>query len=539
MILFIFPAIACSYELSSRKPTSWSGPPELSLSVDIFFIIVLLPIIITRLNVIYKNTTMKPGLMTLLLSLLLYQSHGQAVFEKKFSPSNKQYGREIHETADHGFFLQGTIEQGYRNCYLVRTDSLGDTLWTKTYGTDSIQYYAYDMVSLPDGGYLVCGDYQEVSTSPSMDSYVQKLDSNGNEVWFNLFGWPTALGGNKDHAQLVKTLTDGSVIVEGSTKDFYISVGNYQALGIGWRSYLAKFDSSGLLQDIVTVGLKIDTMWGPDYSAFHMETIGNKIYWLGINSYAHYPNTGKTILAVFDSALDTLFTIDSGLNSYYGLGGTGDDHLLLFGNGITAKMDTLGNFLWTMPNASPSMPYAMVETGNGEFISVGGTDYISPFGADFYGAGNPPVYLNRYSSSGSLSASAVINVPPGITMQLGFDVTATVDNGFAFTGFSDQAIWLVKTDSTGNFSSGLADFGLPDERIRLFPNPASTSCEISSEENPVSLDVYSLTGTRVFTTLLQDKSYTLTLNDFSEGFYLLSLTDRAGKISRRKLLVAR
>ena len=63
-------------------------------------------------------------------------------------------------------------------------------MWTKQYGTDSIQFYAHDMTKTPDGVYLICGDYQEVLTYPSMDSYVQRIDSIGNQVWFNIFGWP-------------------------------------------------------------------------------------------------------------------------------------------------------------------------------------------------------------------------------------------------------------------------------------------------------------------------------------------------------------
>ena len=137
-------------------------------------------------------------------------------------------------------------------------------------------------------------------------------------------------------------------------------------------------------------------------------------------------------------------------------------------------------------------------------------------------------------------AGAAIKVLQGEPLE------AKDEYSFNLPPVQSRADWeklLKKTWSDGEkfaqLIEQLPDFGLPDERIRLFPNPASASCKISSAESPVSLDVYTITGTRVFSTRLHDKLYTLTLNDFSEGFFLLSLTDRDGKISRRKLLVAR
>jgi len=280
------------------------------------------------------------AIVKLIFTLLIsFNCHAQYTFEKIYTPSLNQYGRQIFQTSDNGFILQGTIEQGSKNCYIIKTNEYGDTLWTRTYGTDSIQFFAYDMTSTPDGGYLICGDYQNYLTFPSMDSYVQKIDSMGNQVWFSLFGWPTSQNGNKDYAELVKTLDDGSIIIEGTTRDYYVDTGNYISVGLGWRSYVAKFDASGNLNMIRTVSIVLDTLWGLDYQASDIETIGNKLFWLG-STNPGFPPSASTTLIAFDSNLDTLFTITGSLNDYYGLSRSGDEHLFLFGQGIITKMDT-------------------------------------------------------------------------------------------------------------------------------------------------------------------------------------------------------
>src|SRR5688500_17612452 len=96
---------------------------------------------------------MKKVILTLFLVFLISKSFAQITSEKKYATTAEQYGREIFQTADSGYLVQGTIEKGWRNCYLIKTDSTGQTQWTKTFGTDSIQYYCVDMASTQDGGY--------------------------------------------------------------------------------------------------------------------------------------------------------------------------------------------------------------------------------------------------------------------------------------------------------------------------------------------------------------------------------------------------
>ncbi|HMT27694.1 MAG TPA: T9SS type A sorting domain-containing protein [Bacteroidia bacterium] len=478
--------------------------------------------------------------LNLILIFISLNLDAQSVFEKKYSPSLQQYGREIFETSDHGFFLQGTIEKNWRNCYLIKTNSVGDTLWTKTYGTDSIQFYAHDMTKTADGGYLLCGDYQEVVTFASMDSYVQKIDSLGNQVWFNLFGWPTTQNGSKDHAELIKTLDDGSVIVEGSTKDYYISLGNYIPVGQGFRSYLAKFDTSGILVQIKTVSLILDSLWGQSYQALDIETIGNRTYWLGIPAAPYFPNGGGTTLVAFDSNLDSIYTISNGMDDYYGLSKTNNNELLLFGQSNLAKMDTSGTMVWVTPNSSPSFPNEIIELPNGSFASIGGTYHISPFFGDFYSILNPfnqTVYLNKYDLSGNLTTGNVFNLPAGVGKQLGYKLVPTFDNGFAFVGYSDQSIWLVKTDSTGILTTGDDEVSSDSENLRIVPNPATSNCMVYSTNIISEIALLTITGTILDRIQVNNKYYNLDLDKYQSALYFIEITTSSGDKSRVKLVV--
>lgn len=484
---------------------------------------------------------MQLRILVLIFLLFLTKAEAQSTFEKKFTPSLEQYGRELFETPDNGFFLQGTIEQGWRNCNLIRTDASGDTLWTRTYGTDSIQFYAYDMVKSQDGGYILCGDYQEVLTYPSMDSYIQKIDSLGNQVWFNLFGWPTSLNGNKDHAELVKTIDDGSIIVAGSTRDYYVGLGNYIPVGVGWRDYLAKFDDQGNLLKIKTVSLVLDTLWGQNYQTFDIETIGNKIYWLGINGSSYYPNGGGTTLVAFDSELDSVYTISSGLDDYFGLSKTIDNKLLLFGQGLITKMDTTGSTIWTSPNSSPSFPNEFIEFGGGTFASIGGTYHISPFDGDFYSifsGNNQFVYLNIYNSSGLLTNSNIYSPAAGINTHLGYNLVHTNDNGFAFVGYSDESIWLVKTDSAGLLNTGMSELLTENERALILPNPATDHCRITSDREIAEITIFNYTGSVMLNDSVYNNSYLVNVEKYLNGVYFIRIKYHTGLNSNLKLVVS-
>lgn len=92
----------------------------------------------------------------------------------------RDYGVEIErvrQTSDYGYIM---VAEGHGNGYdllLFKTDSLGDTLWTRTYGGDETDYGS-DVRQTSDGGYIVVGSTSSFGAGGS-DVYLIKTDSLG------------------------------------------------------------------------------------------------------------------------------------------------------------------------------------------------------------------------------------------------------------------------------------------------------------------------------------------------------------------------
>ena len=93
----------------------------------------------------------------LLLILSIQYGFSQFTFEKTYknfavtfnNSSPLLYGKQIFALKD-GYFIQSTNNANYRDLLFLRTDINGDTLWTKVFGADTIQYFTYDMISMGD-----------------------------------------------------------------------------------------------------------------------------------------------------------------------------------------------------------------------------------------------------------------------------------------------------------------------------------------------------------------------------------------------------
>jgi hypothetical protein len=72
----------------------------------------------------------------------------------------------------------------YPNAVLVKTNSVGDTLWAKSYDTPlSILNLAFSLKPTTDGGFVFCGEIDFLADTGSI--YLVKTDSSGSGVCFN------------------------------------------------------------------------------------------------------------------------------------------------------------------------------------------------------------------------------------------------------------------------------------------------------------------------------------------------------------------
>ena len=119
----------------------------------------------------------------------------------------------LYEMPDSGFVLGGYIKpdgDAYRDMFLIRTDSNGDTLWTSTFGQAGRGESASCLYPAADGGFVLTGSRGEDEPYTSYsDIYLVKADQNGDFSWHSTFG---SVGVGESAVSLVQAADSGFLI---------------------------------------------------------------------------------------------------------------------------------------------------------------------------------------------------------------------------------------------------------------------------------------------------------------------------------------
>jgi hypothetical protein len=144
-------------------------------------------------------------------------SHGDTLWTRTYGGNSYDYANSVQQTDDEGYIVAGctySFGAGSYDCYLVKTDSQGDTLWTRTYGRSDYDF-AWSVQQTTDGGYIVAGGTGWSSGAGSDDCYLVKTDSQGDTLWTRTYG-----GGYGEEALSVQQTIDGGYIMAGYTTSF-------------------------------------------------------------------------------------------------------------------------------------------------------------------------------------------------------------------------------------------------------------------------------------------------------------------------------
>jgi hypothetical protein len=143
------------------------------------------------------------------LFLAKTDSLGDSLWTKVYGGGFK-CGRSIQQTSDGGYIITGNKDN---DVFLMKTDSNGDSLWTKTYGGDSTDI-GRSVCQTSDGGYIIAGVTNSFGAG-SGDVYLIRTDSTGDAIWTQTYG-----GSNYDEGWQVLQTLDGKYIIIGSTASF-------------------------------------------------------------------------------------------------------------------------------------------------------------------------------------------------------------------------------------------------------------------------------------------------------------------------------
>lgn len=124
---------------------------------------------------------------------------------------NNDWGYSVIETYDKGFLIAASTNSygnGGYDAMLLKRDSLGNYEWQKTYGGNDWDF-AYDVVQTFDSGFVFCGETYN-NTNGFSDVYVVKTNSLGDTIWTRTVG-----GSLIDKGSAVIQTSDSSIVVAG------------------------------------------------------------------------------------------------------------------------------------------------------------------------------------------------------------------------------------------------------------------------------------------------------------------------------------
>lgn len=147
------------------------------------------------------------------LLLIKTDSNGDMLWTKTFGGDGREVGFAVQQTIDGGYIVTGWTDSfsGSHDVYLIKTDGDGNALWSKTYG-DDLMDTGKSVQQTSDVGFIIAGE-SSIMGSGYSSVYLIKTDDNGDFLWSKTYG-----GDDEDAARSVQQTTDGGYIVTGYTE---------------------------------------------------------------------------------------------------------------------------------------------------------------------------------------------------------------------------------------------------------------------------------------------------------------------------------
>ncbi len=460
---------------------------------------------------------------------------------RTFGGSGIDDGYSVQQTSDGGFIIAGrttSYGSGYYDVYLIKTDSIGDTLWTKTFGGSGFDT-GYSIRQTSDNGYILAG-FTESYGLGSADVYLIKTNAMGDTVWTRTFG-----GSGFDVGYYVQQTSDNGYIIIGYN-------GSYGP--VGFNVYLIKTDSIGdtlwtravqgsigyCIQQTSDGGYIITGENDSDVYIVKTDSLGNSL-WAKTYGDSEY-DCGRSVQQTTDNGY-----IITGLTRPPG-GYESESSVYLI------KTNALGGTLWTKKIGQvdgSSAGESVQQTNDGGYIITGST---YPYGI----TGSWGVYLIKTDSAGDTIWTRTFG---GHSGDKGNSVHQTTDGGYIITGTiyqeGDPNIYLIKTDDNGNIM-GLNEGGKGVQEIpkyftlyQNYPNPFNSSTmicyELKKKAQDVELMIFSISGKAVRTLVRENQttgSYEVMWDGKDEkgnvvvsGVYLYQLKLRGDALRKTKKMV--
>jgi hypothetical protein len=284
--------------------------------------------------------------------------NGNVLWRKAIGGTGDETANEIKQTFDKGFIIVGntySFGAGSNDFYIVKTDSVGSLLWTKTIGSN-LNDNAYSVFETYNKDLVVAG----LTTEASIDAMIARLDKNGTIKWVNKYG-----NGGDDRANSIIENNSRELIINGlyNGQDVLMfktdSMGavlwakSYGGSGTDWGFSVKQLKDKNLL----FCGYQNLPTFGDDYLLVKTDQLGQKIW------AKNFGNTTKQ----YATNVEEFFDKSIVLTGYSQIAATDYNYFIV-------KSDSMGKTLCTNRNASITVA-DLTLTGSPKIytVSSGGT----------------------------------------------------------------------------------------------------------------------------------------------------------------------
>ncbi len=357
---------------------------------------------------------------------------------KTYGGTNRDCATAIKQTSDGGYIMAGCTESygaGNKDVYFIKTDSMGDEIWSKTFGGKESDL-ATSVQQTSDGGYIIAGMTSSFGKEKS-DAYLIKTDSQGNEQWSTRFG-----GIGIESANTVQLTSDGGYIIAGYTgsigqgkQDVYLIKTHSTGEEIWSKTFGGTYNDQATSVQQTSDGGYIIAGYTESFG------VGDKDVYLIKTDADGNEVWSKTFGGTeIDQATSVQQTSDGG---YIIAGdtesfGVGDKDMYLI------KTDVDGDKVWSKTFGGPRLDLAtsVQQTSDGGYITTGHTES--------YGQGSLDVFIVKTDPEGNERWSKGLG---GSGVDSANAIQQTSDGGYILAGYTESLgagqwdVYLIKLDA--------------------------------------------------------------------------------------------
>ncbi len=485
-----------------------------------------------------------------------------------------------------GSFTVFNSQPNHSDIYIAKFNSSGNALWLKTAGginNDSPISICTDsngnvfMAGNTESPICTFGSVNLVNGS-SLNMFVFKYDSNGNEMWGR-----NASGLNYTGAYGVSTNGAGNVILTGTYNDT-MNVGTTTLISSGgFDAFLLKYDTNGNLMWGKTEGgtgadesyaVNVDgsgniIMVGIYFSpsiAFGSFTLNNAsgtgdIYIVKYDSTGNVVwaksgngNNGDYVQAVCTDVNGDIF-ITGGYNS---TSLTFNSSTLNCAGGLDVffvKYSSSGNILWAKSagGVADDYGYSISPDGNGNIYLTGGfASSTITFNSDTLTQPTiftDPMFIIKFDSDGNILCSDVLG--SGGDDQSG---VSTDLFGYAYVAGDFIGSFIIGADTLTQTHPGETGFvskyycptshdgineHISQETILIYPNPFTlqTTINFAEEQKNTTIRITDVLGKEIKIINFTGKQLIIDKGDMKAGIYFVQTLDEKKKLTNNKIII--